>query len=145
MARRAPKDAAAARAARRDADSTAPVRTLFLARGAQSAVHRHAEHAAWIHVVTGEIVEERWTRDAEGGFVHERRVLRRGQSMAAPADALHRVTALEDAAFVTTCLCDCSRAKAAAASEIETVMLLARSEADHEWATATVIGEPAPL
>lgn len=143
MARRT-TESAKARSASRDADSTAPVRTIFLRRGASSSVHRHGESAAWIHVVSGEIVEERWSPDPEGGFVHERRVLRRGQSMAAPADALHRVSALEDAAFVTTCACDCARAKAAPSSEIDAALLLSRSGDDREWASATAIGEPAP-
>lgn len=128
----------------RDADATAPVRTIFLRRGAASRIHTHGEDAAWIHVVSGAIVEERWARDAEGGFVHERRVLRRGQSMAAPADALHRVSALEDSAFVTTCACDCARAKGASASEIDTVIRLSRTGEDHSWASATVLGERAP-
>ena len=128
----------------RDADATAPVRTIFLRRGAASRIHAHDEDAAWIHVISGAIVEERWARDAEGGFVHERRVLRRGQSMAAPADALHRVSALEDAAFVTTCACDCARAKSALPSEIDTVIRLSRTGEDHAWASATALGDPAP-
>jgi quercetin dioxygenase-like cupin family protein len=128
----------------RDSDSTAPVRTIFLRGGAASRIHRHDEAAAWIHVVSGSIVEERWRRDPEGGFVHERRVLRKGQSMAAPADALHRVSALEDAAFVTTCACDCARAKGASPSEIDTVIRLSRTGDDHMWATSTVLGADAP-
>lgn len=129
---------------RRDADATAPVRTIFLRAGAASRIHRHDESAAWIHVVAGAIVEERWRRDPEGGFVHERRILRKGQSMAAAADALHRVSALEDAALVTTCACDCARAKGAAPSEIDTVIRLSRTGADHLWASSTALGEHAP-
>ncbi|UJR82187.1 Hypothetical protein I5071_42520 [Sandaracinus amylolyticus] len=130
--------------ASRDADATTPFRTTFLRRGQSSAVHRHDETAAWIHVVAGEVVEERWTRDAEGGFVHERRTLRCGQSMAAPADALHRVTAVDDAAFVTTCACDCARARAVPARELDAVTRLARCGEDREWATATAIGVASP-
>lgn len=128
----------------RRGDDTAPVQTIFLAKGSSSAIHRHDESAAWLHVVTGEIVEERWTQDTEGGFVYERRRLRRGQSMAAPADVLHRVTAIEEAAFISTCLCDCCRAIAADAGEIDAVMRLTRSEDDQEWALSTMNGGPAP-
>jgi quercetin dioxygenase-like cupin family protein len=131
--------------ARRGVDDTMPVRTVFLRRGTSSAIHRHGEAAAWIHVVSGVIVEERWTRDAEGGFVHEVRRLEKGQSMAAPADALHRVTALEDdAAFVSTCTCHCGRARSAPAPEIEAVTKLSRRGEDRAWAASTVIGEPCP-
>jgi uncharacterized cupin superfamily protein len=128
----------------RRGDDTAPVQTIFLAAGRSSAIHRHDESTAWLHVVTGEIVEERWTRDTEGGFIYERRKLRRGQSMAAPADVLHRVTAIEEAAFISTCLCDCCRANAADASEIDAVMRLTRDEGDREWALTTMSGSPAP-
>lgn len=130
--------------AKRDADATVPVRTTFLQSGDASAVHEHDEHGAWLHVVTGEIVEERWTRDAEGGFMHERRVLRGGQSMAAPGDVLHRVRALGDAAFVTTCACGCMHASAAPPREVVAVQRLARPAVDHAWAIATVAGQPAP-
>ncbi len=129
----------------RDADATTPVRTVFLKGGATTTLHRHDEATAWIHVVSGEIVDERFRRDAEGGFVLERRVLRRGQSMAAPADTLHRVRALSDAAFVTTSACDCARAREASPHEVDTVRRLARTGADHEWATATAVGEPVPV
>lgn len=125
-------------------DNTTPMRTVFLASGRSSAIHRHAEDAAWFHVVSGEIVEERWTRDAEGGFVHERRKLRSGQSMAAPADTLHRIAAVGDAVFVTTCLCACTRARPAPAREIDAVVRLSRTGGDSEWASATSTGEPAP-
>ena len=126
----------------RDADSTRPVRTVFLRGGAVTALHRHKEEAAWVHVVAGEILEERWSRDPEGGFVHEQRVLRHGQSMAAPADALHRVSAREDAAFVISGTCDCGCAKEAAAHEVEAVQRLARTGDDREWATTTAVGGP---
>jgi hypothetical protein len=129
---------------KRDADSTTPVRTTFLRRGDASPVHRHAEHATWVHVVSGTIVDERWTRDAEGGFVHERRVLEHGQSMAAPGDSLHRVHALGDAAFVTTCACGCVQADAIHPRELAVVRRLSRSGVDREWATATALGEPTP-
>jgi uncharacterized cupin superfamily protein len=128
----------------READCTTPMRTIFLKRQSSSAIHRHAEQAAWFHVVSGEIVEERWTPDSEGGFVHEERRLRTGQSMAAPADTLHCITALEDAVFVNTCLCDCTRSPAAPTHEVDTVIMLSRSGVDRDWATLTALGEPAP-
>lgn len=128
----------------RDADATRPVRTVFLRAGDSTTLHRHEEAAAWIHVVSGDIVEERFSRDPEGGFVEERRVLRRGQSMAAPADMLHRVSALADAAFVTTSACDCGCAREAPRQEIEAVLRLARTGADRDWATTTAVGDPSP-
>ena len=131
-------------ASKRDADATAQVRTTFLGRGDESPVHEHAEHVAWMHVVSGEIVEERWTRHEEGGFLHERRALRGGQSMAAPGGVLHRVRALGDAVFVTTCACGCMQAAAADVGEIYDAQRSARSGVHHAWATQTMIGEPTP-
>lgn len=128
---------------KRDADATAPVRTTFLRRGDESPVHTHAEHVGWMHVVSGEIVEERWTRHDEGGFLHERRALRGGQSMAAPGGVLHRVRALGDAVFVTTCACGCQEAEAADVAEIHEAQRRARSGVHHAWATQTLNGEPA--
>lgn len=128
----------------REVDSTTPVRTIFLRRGTASTLHQHDEPAAWFHVVAGEIVEERWTRDAEGGFLYEHRRLRKGQSMAAPADTLHRIAATDDATIISTCMCDCTRARQAAAPEIDAVMRLSRAGVDRDWAVATAIGVPAP-
>jgi hypothetical protein len=129
----------------READSTTPMRTIFLGRQTSSAVHRHVEQAAWFHVVSGEIVEERWTPDPEGGFVYEQRRLRAGQVMAAPADTLHRIMALEDAVFVNSCHCDCTRSAAAPKREIDAVTTLCRTGVDHGWATTTALGAPAPV
>lgn len=126
---------------KRDTDATVPVRTTFLRRGDASVVHEHDENVAWMHVVTGEIVEERWTRDTDGGFLHERRVLRGGQSMAAPGDVLHRVRALGDAAFVTTCACGCMSADAADPRAVVAMQRLGK--ADHHG-TTTALGEPTP-
>lgn len=134
----------ASKRSKRDADATAPVRTTFLGSGDESPVHEHAEHVAWMHVVSGEIVEERWTPHEEGGFLHERRALRGGQSMAAPGGVLHRVRALGDAVFVTTCACGCREAEAADVAEIDEAQRRARSGVHHAWATQTVTGEPAP-
>jgi hypothetical protein len=120
------------------------MRTTFLRRGDASPVHRHEEHATWVHVISGTIVDERWTRDTEGGFVHERRVLEHGQSMAAPGDTLHRIRALGDATFVTSCLCGCVQAEAADPHEVEIVRRLSRSSVDREWACTTALGEPTP-
>lgn len=142
--RRRARGGDAASRSRRDADATVPVRTVFLRGGASTTLHRHGEPAAWMHVVSGEIAEERWSPDSEGGFVYERRVLRCGQSMAAPADALHRVSALVDAAFVTTSACDCGCADEADPKDVEAVMRLARTGADREWAHRTAVGAPAP-
>lgn len=127
---------------RRD-DDTRPVRTVFLRRGESSAVHRHDEPAAWTHVVSGVLLEERWTRDSEGGFVHERHSRRGGQLVAAPGDALLRITAVDDdAVLVTTSRCDCAQAEPAPRAEIAAVTRLSRSDADRAWASATAVGAP---
>lgn len=126
----------------RDADVTTPVRTVFLEKGACTPLHRHQEHAAWIHVIAGEVVEERWRADDEGGFVRERRLLKTGQSMAAPGDALHRVSALSDAAYVITSSCDCLRAPEADPREVVVLHRLARTGSDLEWAATTAVGAP---
>jgi quercetin dioxygenase-like cupin family protein len=128
----------------RDADATTPVRTVFLSSAERTPLHRHAEEAAWIHVLSGAIVEERWRADDEGGFVQEQRVLRAGQSMAAPVDGLHRVIALSEAAFVITSACDCLRARQAEPREVAVMQRLARSGPDLEWAATTAVGEPVP-
>lgn len=131
---------------KRDADATTPVRTTFLGRGTESVVHEHVERAAWMHVLSGEIVEDRWTRHEEG-FVHERRALRAGQSMAAPGGVLHRVRALGDAVFVTTCSCGCLQADAADVREVRRAQRGTPSvdaSIDAVWATPTATGAPSP-
>ena len=125
---------------KRDADATVPVRTMFLRDGDASVVHDHSETSAWMHVVAGEIVEERWTRD-DAGFVHERRVLRGGQSMAARGDVLHRVRALGDAAVITTCACGCMHADGADPREVVAMHRLSRSVDEK---SVTLLGEPSP-
>ncbi|MCB9592295.1 MAG: hypothetical protein H6719_06155 [Sandaracinaceae bacterium] len=107
----------------READATRPVRTVFLKRGASTTLHHHTEPTAWTHVVAGEMVDERWHRGEDGELVHERRVLRGDQALAAPADSLHRVRALKDTAFVTTCADECSCARAADAKETRAARL----------------------
>ena len=128
----------------RDADATTPVRTVFLGSGVRTALHRHDEATAWIHVLAGAIVEERWRADDEGGFVQEQRVLRAGQSMAAPVDGLHRVIALSDATFVITSACDCLRARQAEPREVAVMQRLARTGPDLDWAATTAVGDPVP-
>lgn len=130
------------RRVKRDDEATVPVRTTFLRRGQASPVHRHDEPAAWMHVIAGDVVEERWTHDPAGGFVHERRALRGGQAMAAPGDVLHRVRALGDAVLVTTCACGCLSADAVDRHALHVAQRAAR--ADRAFATATAVGEPSP-
>ena len=102
----------------REAEATRPVRTVFLRRGATTDLHRHAEPSAWTRVVSGRIVDERWHEGEDGALVREERVLRADQALAAPTGALHRVRALEDTAFVTSCSDECGCAQAADADEI---------------------------
>lgn len=95
----------------REAEATRPVKTVFLKRGASTTLHHHTEPTAWTRVVNGEMIDERWRRGDDGELAHERRVLRTDQALAAPADSLHRVRALRDTVFVTTCAdgCGCAR------------------------------------
>ncbi|MCA9607474.1 MAG: hypothetical protein KC619_17830 [Myxococcales bacterium] len=124
----------------REAEATRPVRTVFLKRGAITALHHHTDPSAWTRVVTGEMVDERWHRASDGRLVHETRLLRADQALAAPAD-LHRVRALEDTAFVTTCADDCGCAQAADASEAGAVRWA--SARGHRSAAVTAVGTPA--
>ena len=120
------------------------MRTVFLRAGRSIQIHRHDDEAAWLHVVAGEIVDERWTRDREGGFVHERRHLRHGQSMAAPGGVAHSVQAVDDAAFVTTSHCDCRSAEPVPPHDVDAMLRLSRSGEDRDWAETTALGEPSP-
>lgn len=98
-------------ASRREADATRPVKTVFLRRGTATRVHHHQDEASWTHVVSGDLLDERWRRDERGQLVHEKRVLRERQVVAAPGQTLHRVLALTDVAFVTSCTEDCTCAR----------------------------------
>lgn len=123
----------------REGEATRPVRTVFLKRGASSALHHHDEPSSWTQVVCGQILDERWHRAPGGQLVHERRVLREDQALAAPADSLHRVRALEDTAFVTTCAEDCGCARAAGAAEARA----ARWTIPHDRSdSVTAVGAP---
>ena len=124
----------------READATRPVRTVFLERCAATDLHHHSEPNAWLHVVSGAIVDERWSRDEGGRLVHERRVLRRDQALAARSDSLHRVRALEDSVFVTTCVEDCAHARIADDLEAREA-LFAVSRGD-ETTRVTSVGVP---
>jgi len=126
----------------READATRPVRTVFLRRGATTTLHRHPEEVSFIQVVSGAMVDERWRRDRGGHLLHERRVLRRDQSLAAPSDALHRVRALDDTAFVTSCEHGCADAWSATDDEVAAARE-ARAGADR-GAVVTAVGVPAP-
>lgn len=127
----------------REAEATRPVRTVFLRRGATTDLHRHAEPSAWTRVVSGRIVDERWHEGEDGALVREERVLRADQALAAPTGALHRVRALEDTAFVTSCSDECGCAQAADADESSAVEV-ARAMADRS-AVETAVGVSAPV
>lgn len=126
----------------RDADATVPVRTTFLRQGEASPVHEHGHEPLWTHVISGELVEDRWSARAGGGFVHERRALRTGQAMAAPGESLHCVRARRDTVFVTTCSCGCLGAKAIEPERLDAIRRSAPMEL--EVASATVAGLVAP-
>jgi hypothetical protein len=73
----------------------------WMRRGSHSAIVSHGESDAWLHVVSGAIVEERWTSGDEG-WHFEVRHLRTGDSSHLPKGALHRLAAGTDASVVTT-------------------------------------------
>jgi hypothetical protein len=126
----------------RDADATVPVRTTFLKSGEASSVHAHGPTTLWTHVVSGELVEDRWSRRPGAGFVHERRALRAGQAMAAPGEALHCVRARLDTVFVSTCACGCLAAEAVDPSWLQELRRSVPMEL--EVGSATVAGARAP-
>lgn len=125
----------------REAEATRPVRTVFLKRGATTALHHHEGPSAWTQVVAGQMVDERWHRGADGQLVHEARVLRADQVLAAPGDSLHRVRALEDTAFVTSCDEGCGCARVAEAGVAGAVRWA--SARGHRGAAITAVGAPA--
>lgn len=73
----------------------------WLRRGSHSEIVSHGASDAWLHVVSGAIVEERWTAGDEG-WHFEVRHLRTGDSSHLPKGALHRLAASTDASIVTT-------------------------------------------
>jgi hypothetical protein len=73
----------------------------WLRCGAQSEIVSHGDSDAWLHVVSGAIVEERWT-SGNDGWDFEVRHLRTGYSSLLPKGALHRLAASTDASIVTT-------------------------------------------
>lgn len=73
----------------------------WLRRGSHSEIVSHGASDAWLHVVSGAIVEERWTAGDEG-WHFEARHHRTGDSSVLPQGALHRLAASADASIVTT-------------------------------------------
>lgn len=73
----------------------------WLRAGARSEIVSHGSTDAWLHVVSGALVEERWTAGDEG-WHFEVRHLRTGDSSHLPKGALHRLAASADASIVTT-------------------------------------------
>jgi hypothetical protein len=73
----------------------------WLRCGSSSEIVSHGASDAWLHVVSGAIVEERWT-SGENGWDFEVRNLRSGSSSHLPKGALHRLAASTDASVVTT-------------------------------------------
>src|SRR5690349_10570162 len=77
----------------------------WLKRGARSEIVGHESSDAWLHVLSGAIVEERYVRPPEGGqgeWSYEVRHLRSGQSSLLPKGAFHRIAASTDASVLTT-------------------------------------------
>jgi hypothetical protein len=73
----------------------------WLRRGSHGEIVSHGESDAWLHVVSGAVVEERWTAGDEG-WHFEVRHLRTGDSSLLPKGGLHRVAGGTDASIVTT-------------------------------------------
>ena len=73
----------------------------WMRRGSSGEIASHGESDAWLHVVSGAVVEERWTSGDEG-WHFEVRHLRTGDSSHLPKGALHRLAAGTDASIVTT-------------------------------------------
>lgn len=73
----------------------------WLRRGSRTEIMSHGESDAWLHVVSGALVEERWTV-GELGWDFEVRHLRTGDSSHLPKGALRRLAASSDASVMTT-------------------------------------------
>lgn len=69
--------------------------------GARSEVHGHDASETWTYVVTGEVDEERWTKNDAGEWIYEVRRIATGERSHLPAGALHRVKASRDASVVS--------------------------------------------
>ncbi len=77
----------------------------WLRRGARSEIVGHEKSDAWLHVLSGAIVEERYVRPPEGSageWSYEVRHLRSGDSSVLPKGAFHRIAASTDASVLTT-------------------------------------------
>lgn len=95
---------------RRGASSTTLVRSdehvvtaSWWPAGSASEVRGHGTSHASIRVLEGELVEERWTRGVDHGWVYEQRRLRAGDSVEVPPGTLHRLAARRSASVITTC------------------------------------------
>jgi hypothetical protein len=77
----------------------------WLKRGARSQIVGHERSDAWLHVLSGAIVEERYVRPPAGSvgeWSYEVRHLRSGQSSHLPKGGFHRIAASADASVLTT-------------------------------------------
>lgn len=78
------------------------VAAVWWPRMTASALHGHGASATWLHVVTGELVEERWTLGRDGEWRYEVVRVRAGESSLLPSGSYHRVRARTDSSVIST-------------------------------------------
>ena len=113
-------------------------------RGAASPIQGHGASAASLRVVEGEIVEERWTRGEDGGWVYARQKLRAGDTTELPPGALQRIAALRAASVVTTYTPPPADAIEPIAPGVVSMLESARAGMDGSTSTSVEIWAPRP-
>lgn len=83
-------------------DDDHEVIATWLAPGAGTGIFELRESEAWIHLMRGEVVVERWVRDDRGAWARSRTVMRPGDSARMPRGALLRVDAIGESSLVAS-------------------------------------------
>ena len=74
----------------------------WLAPGAGTGIFELRESEAWIHLMRGDVLVERWVRDDRGTWARSRMVMRPGDSARMPRGALLRIEALSESSLVAS-------------------------------------------
>jgi len=123
--------------------------SAFWPRGTATPVHEH-EGDAWLHVLSGEVIEERWTRAEDGGWVYASLRLRAGDQSSLPPGAVHRLAARRDSSVIIAARRPCTDATAHLDPELHAVIRLSRTDVAHAAAvqgppSSTSVGVSSPL
>ena len=112
---------------------------------AGTAIEAHAhEGEASLHVLAGELVEERWTPTEDGAYRYAQRTLRAGDEAQLPPGAFHRIAVRRPSSVLVASAAPCVACVRAEAS-LEALVRLSRSEAVHDGEPhTTTVGWRAP-